>query len=974
MRINKPKKKKEISRYLVFNVIMGIIFAVIIAKLIYIQVYKGQEYADRADISSTRFVAEKAPRGKIYDSEGNLLATNIQTYALTYTKAEETEEDFYKTIDSVLEILSENGETFQDGLLLKIDKNGKFYFDFKTDDAEARKAVELRFKKDRGFEDEIKKKDFPNKQGDFSDAELSKINNELMKITPEETFYELVKMYNMYDLINSNPTNDELKAYEKMTGKEMTNLINQKYSNEEIRKYMVIKDAVKMQSFKGYRSVTIASNIKKDTAFIIYQKLNDLPGIDVVLEPIRYYPYKNLASSVIGYVSPIDSSKQENYELRGYDVSSDLIGVSGIESSFENELRGIKGGTTVKVNSKGRETEKLFELETYPGNNVHLTIDKDVQYAAQEAMKDTLERIRKDRDRGHPNATRGAAVALEVNTGRVIAMVSYPDYDPNLFSVPGRLSAEESQKYFNPDLEKFYAEHKAATNAQGTLDQLFPKNISTGVREDKFDLYPRSFFNYATQGLVTPGSVFKPLTSYAGLKEGVITTNETIDDKGKYIKKGIFDTAAEAPQCMAVQFGYTHGPTDLRKALEVSCNYYYYEVGYRLYEKHGSDVVALNSLAKYAWEFGLGVDPDSNKSASTGIEITENFGQTYNFESWKNSKINSALFYLVPELEKGRYGGYEFAPFDIGYLEDDEEGLKNAKQELKDKIKSRLEQAGVDEAKMDFGSFSEYIQDNVKKIMNLSNKYKENLDKYNTDEKNKSIEKQAIQVSNAIAQFTVSDMTSQITTPAELITDSIGQSMNTFTPIQLASYTATLANGGTRYDVNLVDRVTSPTGEVIKEYKPEVINKIDIDPSFLQAIKDGMYRTSSVESSGYTYQLFGNFPIKVAGKTGTADFGVQENYDFQGRNAYSNYISFAPLDKPEIAVFVSVYDGKNGSNSASVAKAIYEAYFKEKLLEIDPNYASKSPTFKKYVLDSPLKDNKDKDILSDESNDGKKEQ
>ena len=144
-----------------------------------------------------------------------------------------------------------------------------------------------------------------------------------------------------------------------------------------------------MGSFSGYSNITIANNINRDTAFIVYQQLNDLPGINVTLKPVRYYPYGTLASAVVGYVSTISSSQSESYELRGYDVSTDLIGVSGIESAFEDQLKGTKGGTTVKVNSQGRTTEELFKLESYQGNNVHLTIDKDVQYAAQAALKDT---------------------------------------------------------------------------------------------------------------------------------------------------------------------------------------------------------------------------------------------------------------------------------------------------------------------------------------------------------------------------------------------------------------------------------------------------------------------------------------------------------------------------------------------------------------------------------------------------------
>ena len=86
----------------------------------------------------------------------------------------------------------------------------------------------------------------------------------------------------------------------------------------------------------------------------------------VTLEPTRYYPYNNLASSVIGYLSPIDSSNKAKYELKGYNVSSDLIGISGIESSFEEQLKGVTGGTTVKVNTKGRVTEELFKCKSFP--------------------------------------------------------------------------------------------------------------------------------------------------------------------------------------------------------------------------------------------------------------------------------------------------------------------------------------------------------------------------------------------------------------------------------------------------------------------------------------------------------------------------------------------------------------------------------------------------------------------------------
>lgn len=951
MIVNKPKKKRENSRYSVLYIIMFIMIGTIVAKLLYLQVYKHEDYKEKADVSSTKFISKEAPRGDIYDSEGNVLATNKQTYTLTYMETIDSTRAFYKTMDKVFNILSENGESFQDDLALKIDESGNIYFDFKTDNESSKKTLEIRFKRDRGLNEDIEKSLFKDKEGDYTDSEISQVNDKLMKISAEDTFYYLVKQYDLYKLLlpdgyTTEQANELAKKYKDVSGKEILDDLLKQYSIQDIRRYIVVKDAIKIGSFSGYSNITIASNIKRDTAFIVYQQLNDLPGINVSLKPVRYYPYDTLASAVIGYVSSINSSQKESYELRGYDVSTDLIGVSGIESSFEEQLRGTKGGTTVKVNSQGRTTEELFKLESYQGNNVHLTIDKNVQYAAQEALKDQILKLQSE---GLTSATRGAVVAIEVNTGRVIAMASYPDFNPNDFAIPSELSTEKYNEYFNPDLESFGTQHIQSTGAKGTLDELFKVDETTGVRTDKYDLYPRSMFNYATQGLVPPGSTLKPLTAFAGLTDGAITENDTFNDVGLWSSEYTGKQVLENFQKMG------HGLTDVRKALEVSSNYFFYETAIRLYIKNGANINALDSLARYAWRFGLGAE--KGKSTSTGIQIYENFGQTYNFVSWRNTIASNAKYSLVPALEEGIYYGYTFVPFDIKDISTDSDELKQLKTNLKDNVKETLLKVGTDEQVTSQEKYSESILDMVKKIMNTSERYKASFDSYNAKLNPKTtIDKQAKAVANAIAYFIV-NQSSEIKSPINLVQDAIGQSMNAFTPLQMANYIATLANGGTRYKVSIVDKVTSPTGEVIQEYKPEVVEKIDIDPAILQAIKEGMRRVNTSPSNATNYQLFGNFPIAVAGKTGTADFGTQEQYDFQGRKAYANYLSFAPMDNPQIAIFSTIYDGNRGANSAFVHKGIYEAFFKDELLAINPNYAATSDTFQKYVLDAPA-DNK----------------
>lgn len=964
MIVSREKKKKKPSRYTTFLIIMTLIFTIIILRLIYLQIYKHEDYQDEANTTANRFIAEKAPRGIIYDQNENILATNTQTYAMTYTSTTEADEVIYKTIDEFLKILEENGETIQDDLILKLNDNNEPYLNFKSTASSSQQAEEIRFKRDRGLNEDIEKSLYKDDVKDLTDAQISKVDEELLKITSEDVFYYLVKSYNLINLIDPKPTTEKAKEYRNMTGEEITAILTKTYSYNQLRNYIMIKDAIKMQSFKGYKSVTLAKNIEEETAFIIYQKKNDLPGIDATREPIRFYPYKEkVASSVLGYISSIDQSNKEKYDLRGYDSSTDLIGISGIESALEDQLKGVKGGKTVKVNSKGAVTETLFELESYPGNNIHLTIDKNIQWAAERALEDTMEDITKTTSGGvtYSGANRGAVVAVDVNTGKILASVSSPGYNPNIFAVSGQLTTADNQKYFSPDLDTFGANLIASKGLKKTVDDLFP--IKDGVRTDPNDLYPRAFYNYATQGFVQPGSIFKPMTALAGIESGAIRSDETIQDKGIFnVHPETFGTAF-GPKCwIYAQSHGNHGTIGVEKALEVSCNYYFYEVAYRLYKQEGSNIEALDALAKYAWRFGLGTDPDGQQKPSTGIEIEENFGQVYNFKSFKNKAIVFAKFELRDSLESGNYYSTTFVPVDYSDSEDDSEKLKGAKTALKAKITERFNSIGIGDEKSNSDEYAKFILDDVKKIMDLSPKYKENIENYeNSGKGTVDIDKQAQIVAGVISKYVTIDKRSEIISPAEAVYASIGQSINAFTPMQLAQYISTLANGGTRYSLHYVDKVTNPDGELIKEYSPEVLDKIGISASTLEAIKEGMKKVNNDED-GTAIKAWNGFPefIQTAGKTGTADFGDGEKQYEVGRAPFATYVSFAPADKPEIAVVTVVYDGGHGSYAAPVARAVYEAYFKERILQNDPNYASKSESFQKYVVEAPPDNNTNK--------------
>ena len=168
-------------------------------------------------------------------------------------------------------------------------------------------------------------------------------------------------------------------------------------SKELLRRYMLVKDTLKMQSFSGYKPVTIANNLTKEAAGIFEQMQPEIPGVSVTTQPIRVYPNKDLGSAFLGYISKINPWDKDKYEEQGYDISSDYIGTSGIEAAFEDVLRGTKGQESIAVNKQGRKVSTLGEIETYPGQTIQLNIDKNMQYAAEKSLDAVMLDLQKAR-------------------------------------------------------------------------------------------------------------------------------------------------------------------------------------------------------------------------------------------------------------------------------------------------------------------------------------------------------------------------------------------------------------------------------------------------------------------------------------------------------------------------------------------------------------------------------------------------
>jgi len=928
-------KKKRLNRYTGLLVVMILIFSILINEMFNLQVIHGDEYYARANVEFIKNIDYAAPRGEITDSKGNVLATSLQSYNLIYVDTTESRKEIYRTIDKVQELLGKSGQSINDDLSLKTDP---FRFEFGSEDPSFIERSELRFKKDRGINDLLfntvmREETGKSRISELNESETDRLDELILEFSPEDTYYYLMEFYNLYEALDLTP--EEKKEYAKKSGKEIHDALLEVYDWETIRAYLLIRDAIKIESYSGSKAVTLVNNMSEESAFTFLQQLSYLPGIDVETNPIRLYPYGTMASHVIGYLNPIPAGSQSYYLERGYDISKDYIGVSGIEAAYEDRLKGTKGVKTVEVDKNGRIVSELFELQNYPGNTVELTLDMDLQNAAEQALKDLIIEYSTVRTKhavagyrqDSSNATRGAVVVMEVNTGNVLAMSSYPSYDPNIFAVPGRLTSEMYKEFFTPDYRTFAEELIEKKNVMITdneatkkMRKAVPEDLfkfnEDGTVTDNYDLYAKPFFNYATQGLAPSGSTFKLITALAALEEKVITPNTIIRDTGGF-------TNSQVGKAITNEGGGSFGNTDLTRALAKSSNVYFADVAYRLYQANG-----LNSIADWAWKLGMGHDPKEAPHSTTGIEIAENiYGNVYNHYSKVELTKKLFMFEVVEFLKAGRprSGIGSFPALNIGIDRSDEKAVADAKENIKEVVRKGLEVSLEDANKM--------IRKDIKVLISeLEAAFREYIELL-PEETAASLGKPnmyAVELANKI----VYDQTTEIISPRNVLNSSLGQGDNQGTLLQVANALATITNGGTRYKTNLVNKILDAEGNVIQENEPVVLEETGIQDSTVAALKKGL-RSSTIPGGG-SYSTFKNFPIATGGKTGTATW--KTNQEEVGRAAFGVYTSVAPIEDPEIAVAVIIYDITRGYFVAPIALAVYEEYFEDILKEEYPQY------------------------------------
>lgn len=593
------EENKKTDRLSIIRNIILVAFLVILAKIVYMTTFKYEHYTELAENKTYKELPIKAPRGEIKDRYGRVLASNTNLFTVQvsgdginkkYADGKTMANDISLKLINLLE---KNNEEYIDDFPIYV-QNGKYYYTFDKNIRE--------YKTENGIPQEMNAEesfyylvDKAIADGLLLEEDRKLEPSKIQKKLNENAIYPPILVSKMMFTEEKNKE-DWLASYKiknaKTSAKNAFNEVKEYYeidaniSDKDTRKILVVRDLIKSQGYSRYKPMTIAKDISQETMAQIEEKAMDLPGVSIAMEPVRYYPGGSTASHILGHMGKIPSSEESKYFERteGKKYSKgDTIGVSGIEKTYEEQLKGQDGYQKVQVDALGKITKKLEVRNPTAGDTVYLSIDRDFQMKTEKLLEDILKTMSrggtyrskygdKSFSGDAPNAKSGAVIAVDPKTGDVLAMASYPDFDPNLF-----VNGISSEDYKN----------------------LLPENPNDV-------LSPNAQMNLATTSMVQPGSTFKMVTGMAAIDNG-LSPRYGISDTGViYLDKN--KKGRPFADLIWHKSRRNHGYTDLYRAIQESCNIYFATIASGKNWGGGPDPsvkIGPNDVLEYAKKFGL---------------------------------------------------------------------------------------------------------------------------------------------------------------------------------------------------------------------------------------------------------------------------------------------------------------------------------------------------------------------------------
>ncbi|MBE5929158.1 MAG: hypothetical protein E7267_07330 [Lachnospiraceae bacterium] len=911
------------SRLIPISIIFFTLFFLLIVRMFNLQIVKSDDTYTGSIISDEKKRDVVSTRGKIYDRNGVLLATNQLSYDVTIEDngTLTTNADKNEMIYNMIQIIYKNGDSLAIDFFIDINKNGDFYF---TCD----KSAELRFKRDAYFSKSI---------DDLTDEQKN------------ASAYDMF-VYLKTDVSSSGPKFD----------------ISDEYSDKDALDIIKVRYTMMINSNTKYIPVTVANNVNDTTVVAIKENSDILSGVKISETADRYYYDSKYFSNIIGYtgtVSTDDLDKlKEDYPDYNY-AASDQIGKSGIELSMEETLRGIKGSETLVIDAYSRVNEIKDETSPVPGDDVYLTIDANLQKACYDILEKELAGILISKLNNSMDAgTKGESASdIRIPIYDVYSAVfSNNIVDTTLFSAKKASQTEKS--VYN----KFLSQKKAVAKRINTfidikytsprnnlsdenaayLDYIYKmlkdnnivltSNIDTSSEEYKNYLEGKSSLSEYLEYLIVNNCIDFGVLD---IGDNLYTTSELFDVLKNYIIKKIDNnTGFDKIIYKYMIYNYKISGTEICLLL----------IDQNIVKAEGDTLGRLisGSLTPYSFIKSkiisleltpamLALDPCSGSIVITDVKTGDILAYvsypTYDNNKLAN-KIDSSYYSKLlddssyplmnrPSMQKTAPGSTFKMVTSTAALE--EYGILSYPLE---KIKDRHLFEKVVPSPKCWSSSSHGKIDVMDALRDSCNYYYYEIGYrlgttggkiLNHDKGLKTLKKYASMYGlNDLSGVELSESNPQIS-DYDCVRSAIGQGTNSYTPVQLSRYITTIANSGICYDLTLIDKVISASNGSEKDNNAKVHNNVDIKSDTWNYIHAGMRK---VIKNGTIKGLYDDLNIDVAGKTGTA----QES-DYKPNHAL--FVSYAPYSSPEISVTTVIPNGYTSGNAAELARDVYTYYY-----------------------------------------------
>ena len=616
-----------------------------------------------------------------------------------------------------------------------------------------------------------------------------------------------------------------------------------------IVKILAVWQASRMNNYNS-TPVAIAYDVGFETVSEIEARSMELDGMSAEESSTRVYPQGRTAAHAVGYVGRINTqSDMEEYTAKGY-PSDALVGVSGIEKSMEDQLSPYVSY---------RQGERVVEIDTRG------KIVREISYTApvdgnsvvltidselQDVMREALQDVINDINYQQRVVMSGER--WQRNNASELARYEDMGYEVQLADSGAMIAMD-------PNSGRVLG---YVSLPDYDLSLFNGGSIESGSWAEIINDENNPLFDRVISAKDATGSTFKLCTALAALASGNLGKTETIDDRGYYTQT---DTANPA-KCWT-SYPERHQNQTVVEGISNSCNYFFYEVSNRM----GAQVIN-------EWAAALGL------TSLTNIELP---GEATSFVGNQDALYDP----------------------DVAI----ESQMTSKPTVVATALRSLINRIG-EERNIEYDE--ERVDEVVKKLMDIAVSY-DNRSEWNAPIREVLVYDLNLPVqyisSNYLGNTVASYISDLYWTPNETIMLGIGQSITQITPIAAARYVSAIANGGTVYDAQIIDKIIAPDGTVILDKEPVVANQIETDPEFFELIQQGMENVTSVENDGTAAEQFQNSKYPVAAKTGTSqrtEIDVENN---------SWLVCYAPAEDPKIAVVVYIQNGYAGARSASAA-------------------------------------------------------